>query len=62
MQRGTLEEEAGLDGDFDELKYVTPASACPFYTTFLPTLHAASTQDTSIDEGGHRNNSESFAI
>ena len=43
-----LEEEAGLDGDFDELNYVTSASACSFYTTFLPTFHAASTQDTSM--------------
>ena len=45
-----LEEEGGLDGVFDELSYVTSASAWSFYTTFLPTFHAASTQDTSIED------------
>ena len=45
-----LEDAAGMDGDFDELNYVTSASACSFHTTFLPTFHAASTQDTSIED------------
>ena len=45
-----LQEEAGFGGDYDELNYVTSASACSFYTTFLPTFHAASTQDTSIED------------
>ena len=28
----------------------TTASACSFYTTFLPTFHAASTQDNSMED------------
>ena len=31
-----LEEDAGYGDIYDELNYVTPASACSFYTTFLP--------------------------
>ena len=33
-----LEEDAGYGDVYDELNYVTPASACSFYTTFLRTL------------------------
>ena len=45
-----LEEDAGYEDIYDELNYVTPASACSFYTTFLPTFHAASTQDNSMED------------
>ena len=34
-----LEEEAGYGDVYEELNYVTTASACSFYTTFLPTFH-----------------------
>ena len=45
-----LEEDAGYGDVYDELNYVTPASACSFYTTFLHTFHAASTQDNSMED------------
>ena len=45
-----LEEDAGYGDAYDELNYVTSASACSFYTTFLPTFHAASTQDNSMED------------
>ena len=58
-----LEEDAGYEDVYDELNFVTPASACSFYTTFLPTFHAASTQDNSMEDHpekppnlGHRSN------
>ena len=52
-----LEEEAGYGEVYNELNYITPASACSFYTTFLPTFHAVSTQDNSMEDHpnlGHR--------
>ena len=36
-----LEEDAGYGDVYEELNYVTPTSACSFYTTFLPTFHAS---------------------
>ena len=58
-----LEEEAGYGDACDELNFVTSASACSFYTPFLPTFHAASTQDASMEDHpenpaylGHRSN------
>ena len=45
-----LEDDAGYGDVYEEVNYVTPASACSFYTTFLPTFHAASTQDNSMED------------
>ena len=45
-----LEEDAECGDIYDELNYVTPASACSFDTAFLPTFHAASTQDNSMED------------
>ena len=39
-----------VGGDDNELNYVTWASACSFYTTFLPTFHAASRQDSTLED------------
>ena len=45
-----MEEDAECVEIYDELNDVTTASACSFYTTFLPTFHAASTQDNSMED------------
>ena len=50
MQHGHWKKMLDMEMSYEELNYVTPASACSFYTTFLPTFHAASTQDNSVED------------
>ena len=44
------EGHEGVGVGDDELNYVTSASACSFYTTFLPTFHAASAQGLAAED------------
>ena len=36
--------------EYEEMMMNTSASACSFYTTFLPTFHAAPTEDSTLED------------